>query len=154
MVNGNDLFNNFHTYGYEWTPGRVIFYLDGEPYRVMESSLIDDTPLRLWINMGFAGSTITDATFPGNLYVDRVRIYNLRRDCISGNSNEEILNNSDLINFDYMVKNTIKISGKSSSISVPQNEQVTFRATDNITIEGDFTVPLGSELCILPTTCY
>lgn len=74
----------------------------------------------------------------------------LRCDC---NSDATIQSNAQLADFDYGVKKTITIDGSSSSISIPANEKVTFRATDNVTITGEFEVPLGSELEIITHPC-
>jgi hypothetical protein len=60
---------------------------------------------------------------------------------------------SDYINFatfDYRVKKSITISNS----TVQSNQKVTLRATDFITLENDYTVPLGAEFCAMPTPCH
>lgn len=147
FVSGTSLYNEFHTYGYEWTPERVIFYLDGEPYRTLNYSLIDNTPLYIRIDNKFQNGEITDATFPGDMYVDYVRVYNLKRNCID----ETITNFNSGTYKNYAVKKSITITGTSS---ISSTHKVTLRAQNEIKISGDFTVASGGELTLLPTECY
>ena len=61
-----------------------------------------------------------------------------------------IESNVDFTTFNYAVKKSITIGNS----TIPQNSNVTLRATDFIQLNGGFTLPLGSELNIVPTPCF
>jgi hypothetical protein len=64
--------------------------------------------------------------------------------------NDTISNITDLANYDYAVKKSLLING---SVALPNSSITVFRATDEITISGNFEVPLGSELEIITHQC-
>jgi hypothetical protein len=50
---------NFHDYGFEYAPGSVTFYIDGEPVKTYEDGL-PERPMKLYVNSWFP------AWLPGN----------------------------------------------------------------------------------------
>ncbi len=89
-------------------------------------------------------------TFPQYMKIDYFRYYQLRYDCTM---DIVINNNTDLSNYVSSVKRKITIGNGTSTISLYSGDIKTFRATDETTINGDFSVPIGSELNIIPTPC-
>lgn len=81
----------FHTYGVEWLPDRIIFSIDGEPTYTYEKPEADegtrasdawpfDQRMHLLINLAFGGTWggsmgIDEACLPARFEVDYVRVY-------------------------------------------------------------------------------
>jgi beta-glucanase (GH16 family) len=153
---GVDLSNTFHTYGYEWSPQREILYLDGVPYRTINSPYVADHGLAMsvdlglrtpWVNAPTGGLGTNGPDYKNYMTVDYIKIYNLKRNCTA----QTISNFNSSTFTDYSLRQFITINGTSA---VSAGHKVTFRAQDGILINGDFTVPTGSELNLLPTICY
>ena len=66
---------------------------------------------------------------------------------------DTIHNNTELANYNYKVVQTLNIGSSGNSITVPNNEKLVFRATDEINIIGEFELPLGSELELITHPC-
>lgn len=155
---GQVLFSQFHKFGLEWLPDRVVFYFDDEPYLMSyEDNTVADHFMRLVID----AQMLTDppssqcgvknhSNLPQYFILDYFRFYKLKTDC---NTNASILNDYQLQSFDYKVKKSISIGYVNTSISLTSSDRLTFRATDNISIIGEFNAPLGCELFIIPTKC-
>lgn len=89
-------------------------------------------------------------TFPQYMKIDYFRYYQLKKNC---NTDVIINDATDLNNYIFSVKRNITIGNASSIIYLNSGDIKTFRATNEITINGDFIVPIGSELNIIPTPC-
>ena len=80
--------------------------------------------------------------------------YKLRLDCSNPLT---ILNNLQLATYWTSgipaVKSDITIGNGVSPISLNSGVCYVFRAVNSITINGDFSAPIGSELNIIPTPC-
>lgn len=145
-------FTDWHIYAIEWSPDRIIWYVDGKPIRQLRNHYITD-PVRLIINTAirpeFLPTTSTTA-FPSYFRVDYVRVYDIKADC-----NTTI--NTCSYNFathDNKLKKEIIIGGGSCVNALPSNANVTLRATDGVLISGDFTVPNGAQLYIDASGCH
>jgi beta-glucanase (GH16 family) len=150
--NVNPLFENEHRYGVEWRPDRVIYYFDDIPVGEYYGSYIPRhslwVVLAMQVNTGFWDNNIT---LSQDYKVHYFRYYKFNMDC----GNDANLTNSSLFNsFVFAVKRNITIGNGSSVISMSAGDKKTFRATDDIIINGDFTVPLESELNLIPTICF
>ncbi|MFA5300744.1 MAG: glycoside hydrolase family 16 protein [Lutibacter sp.] len=145
--------NSYHKYAVEWNTDRVKFYFDDVPYYEIYDTINMDT-LKVVLDFQLAGDPdypfYQGTSFPQYMYIDYFRYYTLKKDC---NINAAINDNQDLSNFNFAVKQNIRIGNGSSYIFLSSGDIVTFRATNEITINGDFTVPLGSELNLIPTPC-
>jgi hypothetical protein len=63
---------DFHVYAAEWTPGQVLFFVDGEPVKTVEQA--PDYPMQLMLSIyEFPGES--DAPYPKEFVVDYVRGY-------------------------------------------------------------------------------
>jgi beta-glucanase (GH16 family) len=150
----NPLFTGYHEYGLEWNADRIIFYFDDVPFysSYNHPSLIMDPQrvvIGLQIDIGVADFN-PSITFPQYMKVDYFRYYQLGKNC---STDVVINNNTDLSNYIFSVKRNITIGNGASTISLNSGDIKTFRATDETTINGDFTVPIGTELNIIPTPC-
>lgn len=153
-TSANPLFTGYHKYGLEWNTDRIIFYFDDVPFysSYNHPSLIMDPQrvvIDLQIDIGVADFN-SSITFPQYMKVDYFRYYQLRKDC---STDVVINNNTDLSNYIFSVKRNIIIGDGTSTIGLNSGDIKTFRATNETTINGDFTVPIGSELNIIPTPC-
>jgi beta-glucanase (GH16 family) len=80
-----DLADDYHVFGIEWAPGRVVWRLDGNPYhRAVRSDVapnpwVFEQPFFLLLNLAvggtFGGDVAADTTFPQALRVDYVRVF-------------------------------------------------------------------------------
>ena len=75
----------YHTYGMVWSPGKIIFTFDGEPYAVETrqsfgpKSWVFDRPFFLVLNVAVGGSwggtPASSTPFPARMDIDWVRVY-------------------------------------------------------------------------------
>ena len=78
--NGPDLSADFHTYAIEWSPDRLVWYIDGvERKRDTDPSHIPHAPMFLMANLQVGGDWpgMPDATtpFPAQLELDYIRVW-------------------------------------------------------------------------------
>lgn len=144
-------YNTWHTYGIEWSPSKIIWYVDGSPIRLFPNHGIID-PVRIILNLAIEPDFLPNQStpFPSDMLVDYVKVYDLKNDC------NTIINacNYNFSTYDNKVKKEIIIGGSACVNSIPNNTNMYLRATDGILINGDFTVPVGSELYIDVNPCY
>jgi len=157
-VNDTPLCDNYHKIGAEWNTDRLIFYMDDIPWIYTNIQNLTLTPQRVLIeeqldmntNKDFSPGTI----FPQYMRVDYFHYYKLRLDCSNPLT---ILNNLQLATYWTSgipaVKSDITIGNGVSPISLNSGVCYVFRAVNSITINGDFSAPIGSELNIIPTPC-
>ncbi|MEO3784328.1 glycoside hydrolase family 16 protein [Actinocorallia sp. B10E7] len=88
-VGGGDLFldhnldEKFHVYGVDWTPERIVWWIDGRPYAELKRyprwPFDDDTELFFIFNLQvggeWPGKPAADTAFPARMYVDWIRTY-------------------------------------------------------------------------------
>ena len=157
----------FHTYAIEWSPKIIIWYLDGKvvvPAEYIREKIakvpafyderITDQPMRLKVNYAidnWKDNTTCHHTslFPLDMVIDYVKVYKLNCDC---NTPVTITNNTDLSAHSKSVKKNITVGTSSGTISIP-NTGITLRATDEIIINSNFEVPLGSEFTAIVHDC-
>ena len=152
-TNMTPIFDNFHKYAVEWLPDRINYYFDDilissnynvlgmpthEQYVVMDQQMDGNIPLH------------PNTPLPLYMTVDYFRYYELNKDC---NTDALILNNTQLNSFVFQVKRNITIGNGTTSIYFPPNTKKTLRFSNELTINGSFTVFLGSELNLIPTPC-
>jgi len=151
------MYENFHKYAAECLPDRIIYYFDDVPIHTVYGSVempLPNTLMRVTIcNQLNKWEVFKGYNTPLPLYydVDYFRYYQLNTQYC--NSDALIANNAQLSAFIYGVRRNIIIGNGTAAISLNAGESVTFRATNDVTINGDFTVPLGCELNIIPTPC-
>lgn len=144
--------NEFHTFACEWTPYYINFYCDNTLIKRTESEYCGKLqPMIMYVTMGIENGKFGDkenyvsrnTNWPYSYQIDYIRYYTMKMDC------KTVVNKSnfDFAKFDYAVKKSITLKNS----TVPQNGKYTLRATDFIELQGEFTVPLGSELALIPT---
>lgn len=82
--------NTWHTYAIEWSPNKIIWYLDGSPIRIFPNHGIID-PVRIILNLAIEPGYLPNSStpFPSYMYVDYVKVYELDNDC---NTNLNVCN--------------------------------------------------------------
>jgi beta-glucanase (GH16 family) len=154
-TNRSPLFAGFHKYAVEWGSNRMIYYFDDVPFAAIYNSptFIEQGLQAVVIDLqldGSVGFASDPAQFPQFMKTDYFRYYTLLKDC---SNNVTLLSNSDLAAYVYSVKSSIIIGNGIDSVSLNSGDQKYLRAVNTITIYGDFTVPLGAEIDLLPTDC-
>lgn len=79
-VQRSNLANNWHTYGLEWSPDAIVWYLDGEEqWRYTDPATISDEPMYLLMNLAvggdWAGPPDETSIFPANFLIDYIRVW-------------------------------------------------------------------------------
>lgn len=157
-INSTLLCDDYHKIGAEWNTDRVIFYIDDTPWFSTTVQNLTMTPQRVLIDLQIDMNTNKDFSpgtiFPQYMKVDYFHYYKLRLDC---SSSLTILNNTQLANYWISgvpaVKSNITFGNGTGAISLSTGGHYIFRAVNTITINGDYTVPLGAELTLMPTPC-
>jgi beta-glucanase (GH16 family) len=132
-------YTQWHTYGIEWSPSKIVWYIDNYPSRYYFNSQITAPTsiiLNLAVNNGYAPSS------PADMLVDYVRVYQLNKDC------DDVINTStyDFLLYNNREKNFIDIGSGGGTNSLPVGQDITLRASQYINFSGDFTVPEGAAL--------
>lgn len=75
---GRKLSDGWHTIGLDWTPNRLVFWLDSEKVWEFEGSEVPDEPMYVVMNLAvggdFPGSPDNTTEFPANFLIDHIRI--------------------------------------------------------------------------------
>jgi len=72
--------DGWHKYAIEWSPDKIIWYIDDSPIRVVENHGIVDS-VKLIFDIGTRpGVSLETTDFPQKMYVDYVRVYRLDND--------------------------------------------------------------------------
>ena len=140
---------SWHKYAIEWSPSRIIFYVDDTPVRDMANPGVID-PVMLILSTGLDAGPVTGTGFPLKMNVDYVKVYDLITDCNTSMS----YCNYDFSLYDHKVKKEIFIGNGACSNNLSVGENIYLRATDQVVITGDFTVPVGAELFIDVNSCH
>ena len=80
---GFDYTTAAHSYGLEWTPEKLVFYIDGlETTRTDGSPFRDSPPMYMIANLAvggdWAGTPDSDTRFPATMRIDHIRAYRLK----------------------------------------------------------------------------
>ena len=74
-----DFSADFHTYGVEWTPGRIIWTVDGRETHRVEGDKVSSEQMYLLANLAvggdFPGSPDETTRFPATYEIDYIRVY-------------------------------------------------------------------------------
>lgn len=77
--NGPDFTADFHTFGVDWQPQRLTWYVDGVKRREFTGPLVMDRPAYLLANLAiggaWAGAPDDTTEFPARMQIDYIRVY-------------------------------------------------------------------------------
>lgn len=161
-------YTQWHTYGIEWTPNKIIFYIDDKAVRLTQNPIILENELTNLIDNFHEiifGNSINPYAVNGGLWpwpffhaseisLDFVRVYEMKQGinnqlCMSHAINQC---NTNFVTFLPHVKKSISIGGAGCSNSIVGTKVL--RASEFVEISGDFTVPIGAELYIDVNSCH
>jgi len=134
-------YTSWHTYAMEWSPSRIIWYIDGVAVRVQKHSQIQD-PARIILNFAIRAAVPGGGFLPADMIIDYVRVYEINKDC------EHYINatNYDFSQYDNSEKNFILIGNNGGNNSISIDDNLVLRASNFIEIYGNFFVPVGASL--------
>ena len=134
-------YTQWHTYSIEWSPSRIIWYVDNYPVRYYQNSGITALTTVI-LNLAINPYVSVTSGFPADMLVDYVKVYELNSDC------NDFINatNYDFSTYNNVEKNFIKIGQESGNNSLSNGQDVNLRASQFIEISGDFHVPVGASL--------
>ena len=133
-------YTQWHTYGIEWSPSRIIWYVDDYPVRYYQNSQIVSFT-RIILNFALKPGFAAYGSLPALMYVDYVKVYELKKAC-----NDFIdATNYDFSTYNNVEKNYIKIGEGGGNNYLSVGDDVTIRASQFVDIYGDFYVPLGAS---------
>lgn len=144
-----------HVFGLEWMPDYVKWYLDGEvinEYDVWDT--IPKNPMTLKIDYQIMNYVMVN-NMPSwhdtdTMTISYVKVLKLKTDC---NTDTYITTGSQLANFDHKVKRSIHIGTPYSAVIAPTTTDITMRAVDGITIDGEFELPQGAKMTLIVQEC-
>ncbi|MDD2623112.1 MAG: glycoside hydrolase family 16 protein [Bacteroidales bacterium] len=139
---------NFHSYSLEWSPDKMVWFLDNILLHKEQNIYGITHPQYLIANLALRPWDLPDSTtpFPSYMYIESINVYKLKMDC------DSIVNEIfDFSNFYFAVKKSITLSGLTI---VPPNANITLRATDYIILNQGFEIPLETEFCLEINSCY
>jgi hypothetical protein len=144
-------YRNFNTYGIEWTPSRITWFINDIPVRYLDNPGVNDyvkVIINLALNPWNSNSSLTP--LPSDMVIEFVKFYDYRKDCST------VINSCsyNFTTYDNKVKKEIIIGGNGCSNSISSSQNIILRASDGITINGDFTVPVGGQLYLDANKCY
>lgn len=144
-------YRNFNTYGVEWTPTRITWYINDIPVRYLDNPGVNDyvkVILNVALNPWNSNSSLTP--LPSDMVVEFVKFYDYNKDCST------VINSCsfNFSSYDNKVKKEIVIGGNGCSNSILSSQNIILRASDGITINGDFTVPVGGQIYLDANKCY
>lgn len=136
-------YTQWHTYGVEWSPSKVVYYVDDFPVRLIQNSQIKD-PTNIILNLAIMpwNPPNSSTPFPSYMLIDYVKVYKLNEDC------NDFINstNYDFSNYNNIEKNFIRIGEGGGNNSISSGDIITLRASQYIYIDGNFYVPIGASL--------
>lgn len=159
MTSQTPLFEAEHKYAVEWLTDRMIFYFDDVPFNyVFDNPKLVMLTQYVVLNLAIGGnpSPHLDPATPipsgSTMAINYFRYYQLNRQCTLDVS---INNSTDLDNFyqNPAVKRSIIFGNGTAAINLNPLYKNTFRASNEMILTGNFTVPLGCEFSLIPTPC-
>lgn len=143
IVSKIDDYTQWHTYGIEWSPTRIIWYVDNSPVRYYHNNGIN-APTSLILNLAINPKVNVNGIFPTDMIIDWVKVYQLNEDC-NDYINES---NYDFTTYNNLEKNFILIGQDGGNNSLSVGQDIKLRASQFIEIKGDFYVPLGASMYV------
>ena len=159
LPSNNDI-THWHRYGCEWLPNRIIWYLDGNViFEYCDADSIPTHPMTLKANYSIGNTSLFHPNHPDQyplwvgsdvMTIDYIKVFQLKWDC---STDEMILYQSDLENFDYKVKKSVTISPANEEIVLNSTDIAYFKVTDSFEINGPFEVRTGGQFSVIVLDC-
>lgn len=151
--------SQWHRYAIEWTPGKLIFYLDDVPFGFLQESEGELVPSHINTNNILISLQI-DPDEPGycppnTSYNHALGYYDVSYfNYYTLNCSNETITESEGTNYNFNnYTHDIKRSVIFKNSTIPSNKYITIRASEFVELKDNFTVPIGARLSIMPTRC-
>jgi hypothetical protein len=142
-----DLSADWHIYGCEWLPDRVVWYFGNKIIRIIkDKSLIPIHPMTINIGNGI-DYAINDLT--NNIM--RIQYYHYYS--LNESNCNQVVNTSNF-DFNNALNFSLKKSISLSNSTVPIGVNTTLRATDYVILGKNFLIPSNTEFNIKINPCY
>lgn len=146
--------NQLHTYACEWLPDRVRWFFDDELiFECNDRTEIPQHPMRLKVTHPVTTSAVEEGvpTWQGcdTVIISHIKYYQLEFDC---GTDLAIRNVNAITGYQPGVKHSI-VMGASGGLEVPQSVDITFRASESITIDNEFSIPMGAQVRMMVQGC-
>ncbi|MBK7128823.1 MAG: glycoside hydrolase family 16 protein [Crocinitomicaceae bacterium] len=142
----------YRTFGLEWNPNQIIWYVDGLAIRTYAPHEVHDK-VKLILDLAIEYGSEPNGTTPttSEMYIDYVKIYQQNGQCnLAYNACD-----FDYYTYESTVKKGIVIGGPGCSSSLPVNANLYLNVVETVLINGEFTVPLGAVMTVqIEPDCY
>ena len=150
---------SFNKYAVEWSPEMLIWYFNDVPFRELYFHegipQVDNTEIILSFQLNIGEMRgIPQPVFPCTMEVKHVKVWELAAatNCSTSASHENITSQANLDGYDHDVRYSVKIN-PSTGIVVSYDDDVVFRAKNNIEVTKNFTVAAGGSATFLIHGC-
>ena len=143
-----------HTYACEWLPDKITWFFDGKIiFEYDDRNGIPQYPKRLKVTHPVLGTALNHGVpewlGTDNVTINYIKYYRLEFDC---DTDISIQNVSDITNYQPGVKHSVTI-GSSGGLEMPNNTNITFRASESISINNETTIPAGAQVTMIIQGC-
>jgi beta-glucanase (GH16 family) len=140
-------FSDWHTYGLEKSPNRLVWYVDHVPVRVLYNhNMLDEE--RIIFNLMIRGSSSLPSTINESIQVDYFKSYSVNYGC----QNDGLVCNSLFPLNTYFY--TLLIGNNNCFNNIPVGTNYSFNAQEFIQINNNFNCPVGTELLFQTGMCH
>jgi len=139
-------FTEWHTYGIEKLPYKLIWYVDNIPVRILYNHYMFDEE-RIIFNMMIRKSSGLPSSINQLLQIDYFRSYSLNYNC---QNNGTICGGLFPTNSAYQ---TLTVGNNSCANNVPNAANIVLKAQEFIQLNNNFNCPVGAELLLLTGMC-
>ncbi|MFM1810193.1 MAG: hypothetical protein RLZZ382_1418, partial [Bacteroidota bacterium] len=139
-------FTEWHTYGLEKLPNKLIWYVDGVPVRILYNHNIFDEE-RIIFNLKIRKSTAYPISINQTLEIDYFRSYSLNYDCLVDGV---ICGSLFPVNSAFQ---TLNVGNNNCSNNIPVGSNMVLKAQEYIQLNKNFNCPIGAELLLLTGMC-
>jgi len=151
LFSPSELRNNFHVFGYEWTPSRNRHYYDGVQYDELYSSSVPSISGRLIANLGLFDDIpaplqmgTNSPNYENYMTIDYIKVYELKQNCIA-----QTVSNFNSSTFSFGVRNSLTLNG---TFTTAAGYPAVLRA-NSFLLDNFFTAAAGNAFMLLPTEC-
>ena len=156
FANGVPDVTHEHTYACEWLPDRIRWFFDGEViFECNDRDEIPQYPMQLKVTHPVINNAIdTVQNTPIWQGIDSATIHHIKYiqlvyDC---DSDVAIRNASDITSYQPGVKRSIAM-GASGGLEISNTTDIVFKASEAITIDREFTIPVGAKVTMIVQSC-
>ncbi len=142
----NFYFTEWHTYGLEKLPNKLIWYVDGVPVRILYNHNILDEE-RTIFNLMLRKSSVFQTQVNQTLEIDFFRSYSLNYDCLGDGV---ICGSLFPANSAFQ---TLNVGNNNCSNNIPVGSNMVLKAQEYIQLNKNFNCPIGAELLLLTGMC-